>query len=126
MATRMLVPLDGSELAEQALPCASMLASGMGADLVLLRAVSMPAEEQELLTRAEVGPETPSAALEIEAAGYLQRVASRLQETGVRAELVIRSGPAAETIVGLCEAGRHQADRDGHARLWRHQPLDPR
>ena len=105
MATRMLVPLDGSELAEQALPCASMLASGMGADLVLLRAVSVPPEEQELLTRAEVRPETPSASLETEAAGYLQRVASRLHDVGVRAELVVRSGPAAETIVDYVKQG---------------------
>jgi nucleotide-binding universal stress UspA family protein len=50
MATRILVPLDGSSLAEQALPCALTLARGLGAELVLLRAIWIPPDILDMLT----------------------------------------------------------------------------
>jgi nucleotide-binding universal stress UspA family protein len=54
MAAQILVPLDGSPMAEQALPCAMTLAQGLGVELVLLSAVSIPSDAQEILSNAGV------------------------------------------------------------------------
>ena len=63
MTNRILVPLDGSNLAERALPCAQMLARGLSAELVLLRAISLPAEVKDTLGDSEVDVEKALAAL---------------------------------------------------------------
>jgi nucleotide-binding universal stress UspA family protein len=71
---RILVPLDGSHVAELALPRATDLARPAGATVVLLRAtaahtiVGDPAEAQILAVR--------------EAEEYLERVAARLRAEG--------------------------------------------
>jgi nucleotide-binding universal stress UspA family protein len=56
METRILVPLDGSRLAEQALSCAMTLGRGLPAELVLFRAVSIPSDVQEALDKADLKP----------------------------------------------------------------------
>ena len=43
--TRLLVPLDGSELAEEALPYAKTLGKGLGVRIELLRVVEPPPRE---------------------------------------------------------------------------------
>jgi nucleotide-binding universal stress UspA family protein len=99
MASKILVPLDGSELAEQALPCAVMLARGLPAELVLMRAVSLPSDVRELLDNADLEPAEPLERLQTEAASYLGRVASRLEQEGLRVHQVVLGQPAAEAIV---------------------------
>ena len=54
MVTEILVPLDGSPLAEQALPCAMALSRGLADELVLFGAVSIPPDTQEILGKAGV------------------------------------------------------------------------
>jgi nucleotide-binding universal stress UspA family protein len=88
MYTRLLVPLDGSALAETALPYAEALAALTGGTLYLVRAA--PPDEQ-------------AAAL-----AYLQQVAQRLQAQGMSVEPRVLTGPAAEAIA--YEALRCQAD----------------
>ena len=61
METRILVPLDGSRLAEQSLPYAMTLGRSLPAELVLLCAVSVPSDVQEALEKAgltKIGPVT--------------------------------------------------------------------
>ncbi len=89
-----LVPLDGSELAEQALPLAELLAQQSGGKLRLLQA--MPPIVA-----------TPEAAIPIEpileqADDYLKRVAARLADTGVQATTSSRYGFPTDSIL---EAG---------------------
>ena len=52
MKTRVVVPLDGSPLAEQALPWAMTLGRGLPAELVLFHAVSIPSGTQGILDNA--------------------------------------------------------------------------
>jgi len=99
MATRILVPLDGSSLAEQALPCATTLARGSGAELVLLRAVWIPPEILEMLNESTVELNAIVGQLETEANGYLRTLVEQLREAGLSARPVVRRGPAAETIL---------------------------
>lgn len=91
MLTTILVPLDGSTLAERALPYAESLARSAGARMLLLRAIQAhafpgtdPADEQLKAVEA--------------AESYLQRVASGLQ-TGTAIETIAFYGDPVEAIV---------------------------
>ncbi len=80
---RILVPLDGSALAEQALPYAQVLAERSGAEILLVRVVPPewpdgPAEAREHLREVH------------EARSYLGEIAGRIESRGVR---VLRSVP---------------------------------
>lgn len=99
MVSPILVPLDGSRLAEQALPCAVMLGKGLSAQLMLLRAVSMETDADEALKQIglEIGRLMDQA--EAEAEGYLENVAAQIRELGLDVSQVVRRGPAAEAIV---------------------------
>jgi nucleotide-binding universal stress UspA family protein len=114
MYKRILLPLDGSKLAEQALPHASAQAQGFRAELVLLRvAESIPhapgvsAADLERVRRQTV----------LWAQEYLERVTGQVQEQGIQVESAIVEGrPNAEIIrfaetnhidmIVLCARGR--------------------
>ena len=103
MATRILVPLDGSNLAERALPCATMLARGLPSELVLLRAISLLSDVKEILADAGLKADAALAQLEAEADGYLRKVADQLEEADLHAHVVVHQGPAAEAILDYAE-----------------------
>lgn len=100
--TKILVPLDGSALAEAALPRALELAQDSGAKVELLRAV-------EASTLPGVDPTEAQIKVVQEGETYLADVAARLRAGGVQAvETSVWYGPAAYAIV---EAGQlHKAD----------------
>jgi len=103
---KILVALDGSELAEAALDHAQKLASDPESEIVLLRVSVDPA--------AEFSFSDPHIAnniiqeLETETLSYLQSVRSKLQRAGFRASFLIHQGAIAETI--LQTAAEIQAD----------------
>jgi nucleotide-binding universal stress UspA family protein len=117
--------LDGSALAERALPCAVMLARGVPAELVLFRAVSIAPDLEEMLRFTDLGGEVPWEELEVQACDYLNQVADRIQEAGLGIHKVVRRGPAAEVIVDYAEQMAVQQivmathGRSGISR-WRH------
>jgi nucleotide-binding universal stress UspA family protein len=76
-ADRILVPLDGSALAEMALPKAlELLSDGPDATLILLRAA-------EATTLPGIDPIEAQVAVVREAESYLAAVADRLREQGI-------------------------------------------
>ncbi len=95
-ACAVLVPLDGSTLAESALPAAERLADDLGGGLLLLRVV--PHSRHEMPLSAET-----IASEEAIARAYLARVAGRLGGQGRRILIEVRVGAAAAAIeaVGL-------------------------
>ena len=97
-----LVPLDGSQLAESALPKAIELCQGPGARVLLVRATEAHRLPGVDLTDAQV--EVVS-----EAEAYLGQVAERLRAQGIgKVETSVWYGPAPYAIV---EGARlHQAD----------------
>jgi nucleotide-binding universal stress UspA family protein len=109
MATQILVPLDGSSLAEQALPCAIALVRGLPAELVLLRAIWIPPDIQELLDESTVELNAIVDRLETEANGYLSPLVEQLRDAGLDARHTVQRGPAAETILDF--AGRTGIDQ---------------
>jgi nucleotide-binding universal stress UspA family protein len=92
MLKKILVPLDGSELAERGLTYATALATSTGAQLVLLRAA---------LSHTFIGVdsrERQTGAIQ-EAELYLDDVATWVRAGGFTCEAVVTYGRAAESII---------------------------
>lgn len=99
MLNRILVPLDGSTLAESALPVAARLARATGGTLLLVRAF------QAVLT--EFSPMigvTGAGADEREASAYLARVRERDDLRQIAVETVALGGAVARAIVDAAAA----------------------
>jgi nucleotide-binding universal stress UspA family protein len=102
---RILVPLDGSPLAEQVLPYLEPLTAKLGSTIILLRATKAPgtlifgtAAGAEPVGGPVVDP-TPLVERERqEAAAYLRVVAEGLRRNGVAVECEQAEGPAEEII----------------------------
>ena len=103
MTSQILVPLDGSALAERALSCALMLAQGLPADLILLCAVSIPPDFEDVLRDVPEDVEAQIEQLGDEARGYLSEVAARLKASDLSVRATVEWGPAAEVIVDYAE-----------------------
>lgn len=103
MEARILVPLDGSRLAEQALSCALTLGQGLSAELVLFRAVSIPSDVREALDKVRLKPDPLLDQLETEAGEYLDAMSHLLPKNGLSFGHVVRRGLAADAIVDYVE-----------------------
>jgi nucleotide-binding universal stress UspA family protein len=106
MLKRILVPLDGSALAEQAIPMAGRLARATGGSVVLLRVIIPPVEygygSSTLYSPFHIVEQALHNDLE-EATHYLQRTATS-QLAGIETEVVARSGAAAAMIFSVVDA----------------------
>jgi len=97
----LLIPLDGSELAEQVLEPALALGTLMAADYSLLR-IYGPVIETEIdpLGRARVGGfDRPPEELKVAAETYLQRVAERLRAKGLTVQTHAMLGQRAAVAI---------------------------
>jgi len=103
MGTRILVPLDGSRLAEQALPYAMTLGRSLPADLVLLCAVLIPSDVQAALEKAGLRPDPLIEELETEASEYLEAMSHLLAKGGLSFSYAVLRRPAADAIVEYAE-----------------------
>ena len=95
---RLLVPLDGSDTSERALPAAAALAAAYGAELGLMRVVpTVDTVSGDQSAPARLLPTTTAAMLEVEAAeagSYLERIAGGMRQEGrVVATAVGRGDP---------------------------------
>ena len=100
MYSRILVPLDGSKLAEGALPHAVAHAERFGAQLILLKVLG-PLPEPAMAGRSVVrGAEERSAEL---ARQYLQDLAEPIREKGVEVEVLTLEGKPYVEIIGYAE-----------------------
>lgn len=110
MYQHILVPLDGSELAEQAIPHARKLAQPP-ARLSLLRAMPqeyIAAVEQAGRYASKFSTEETLAKAEAEERAYLSRVAQELQQEGYQVSTQVTRRGAAEAILDY--ANHHGVD----------------
>jgi nucleotide-binding universal stress UspA family protein len=110
MYQHILVPLDGSKLAEQVLPQVKKSA-GSETDITLLRA--MPAEyvaavEQAGRYTTTFSPEEQLARTQAEEQAYLEKIAEKLRAEGYQVHTQVSRGHAADTIVDY--AHHHPVD----------------
>jgi nucleotide-binding universal stress UspA family protein len=115
-----LVPLDGSKVAEAVLPFVQEMARRFDSEVTLIHVVAplsklvaetMPSSLEPTGAAAAVGLEAASEALKAEREGarsYLEGVAERLKVEKVKARAEIVEGAAGDTIVEY--AGREGVD----------------
>jgi nucleotide-binding universal stress UspA family protein len=109
MYDKIVVPLDGSPLAEGVLEHVRALASCMGSQILLLHVLGYPHYDY-LITDASMAASLRSA-MEADACDYLHNVAAQLQTAGLKvtAEVISVSGPVADAIIDYA--------REKHAEL---------
>jgi nucleotide-binding universal stress UspA family protein len=124
---RVLIPLDGSELAEQALGPATELGRLMGADYTLVRVLDPDTVPDPVATD---GPNGPLVCLSEEARNYLGQVAGHLRAERLRVQTRVVLGPPAAAIIEECAAeaadviAMQTHGRGGLGRLWRGSVAD--
>ena len=106
MYERILVALDGSEVAEQILPHVEALGRALGSTLIVLRATKTPDQVIAELNAGAVAPAAgiidPEPIIEAEreeAKAYLAQVAARLRAHGLTVQTEQLPEPAAEAIL---------------------------
>lgn len=101
MYRKILVPLDGSKVAEGALPHAKALAYSVGAELILLTVGANPA-----LDFAFSDPGLAQSAVqeqEERSKKYITEIESQLKSAGFKTSTLLRVGSVADVILGVAE-----------------------
>lgn len=101
MYKKILVPLDGSPLAEAVLPHAQALAKSEGAEIVIMRVPVTPS--MEFLARNPAMAEKIIEEMEEETQEYLKIETEVLKKGGTKVSSVMREGPIPETILSVAD-----------------------
>ena len=107
--TRLVVPVDGSPLAEESLPVASSISRRLGTPIYLIRVVNPidllpPAIGMAEAVPAEVYAET-QAEIEKDAHDYLDREAKKLRDQGLTVTTRVLTGTPATSIIEATQLG---------------------
>ena len=106
MYEKILVPLDGSALAERAIPHAREIARGSRSEILLLQSVTFPLP---VVPEAGLIPDGKwLAGAKKEAARYLEGIAAPLREAGVRVRTLLDERSPADAILHV--AMREEVD----------------
>jgi len=101
MYKKILVPLDGSQLAESVLPHAQALAKSEGAEIVLLRVAVTP--DASLFSRNPAEGSNIVKVIEEEAQDYMKMELSKLKKKHVKVSGITRDGPVPDTILEVAK-----------------------
>lgn len=101
MYKKILVPLDGTPLAEAALTHAEKIAKKDGAEIVILRVPDHI--EPKFPVQAYVESIRQQKEADEEAEAYIHEKVSVLNEEHIKAEGITREGPVMETILAVAE-----------------------
>ena len=120
MVIKILVPLDGSELAAKILPRVEELAKTYQAQVTLITIGHFSSSIGVLDSTSEVIKEATTYEKKI-SERYLKKTVNALQENGLKVDWVYAEGVPAETIVAY--AGRQNMDliaiaTNGNGRAW--------
>lgn len=101
MYKKILVPLDGSPLAETVLPHAEALAKLEGAEIVILRVPATPTAEY--FARDPAIGESIRQDIEIEAKDYVNKAVDALKNDQIRVTGIVQEGAVPETILAVAD-----------------------
>ena len=101
MYKKILVPLDGSELAEAVLPHARALAKSEGAEIILLRVPVLP--NTAFLARDPALASIILKDMEEETEDYMKAEVSKRKEEGAKVKGITREGPVTDTILEVAK-----------------------
>jgi len=99
MFDHLLVPLDGSSLAERGLHHAARVALAFDSQITVLRSVERQVGEGMTQAAEPLTWQMRKA----EAVAYLDQIVSQLAQVGVRIDRLVVEGNAAEQIIDLCQ-----------------------
>ena len=108
MYQRIVVPLDGSDIAELAIPDAERMARLTGAPIHLIRIVDPTQLPWYGAYADSMGATAMQGALgdeEFVSDGYLAMVAKRIAELGIEVDYEVRHGRTAKTLVAAAQPG---------------------
>lgn len=108
MYSRIIVPLDGSEVAESALPNATGLARALNIPLLLVRVVDITHSPPMVGSGVVPSYELNFEMIEeerVEAREYLDNMVQRLSGDGLEVQRELREGPVARRIVESASPG---------------------
>jgi len=110
MYERILVALDGSELAERILPHVETLGRALGSTLIVLRATQ---SSEQIIAGLNAGAMSPAMGIvdpnpiieaeREEVDGYLAQVAARLRASGLTVQTERPAGPAPDVIIRVAD-----------------------
>ncbi len=100
MYNRILLPLDGSAIAEQALPHAIALVERFQAELIILRTFEPLAEKIGMMGDLVKRAEDVTRAI---AEKYIENISASVQERGIRVKSIIIEGRPHSEIVRFAE-----------------------
>jgi nucleotide-binding universal stress UspA family protein len=103
MYKRVLVPLDGSALAESILPFVEQVAGPLDAEVVLLSVIEPPSAGEVVASAGVVSPDAWRVR-EVEVKQYLAGVEQRLSAKGLRVQRRLQMGRAAHEILATATA----------------------
>ena len=103
MYKKILVPLDGSKLAEVALPHAESLAIKYDAGLVLLTVVTPPIMTGRGTEAMKLFEEQIDTLMQ-DAELYLKGLKGSFKKRGIKAEILVQYGSAVESIIKTADA----------------------
>ena len=103
MLSQVLVPLDGSELAEQALPYAEQVVASTG-EIILLSVVDVPDFPIYTIYPIPISPPEPDYSTVVNdmltnTKEYLDKLANNLRLSGHRVKTIVKSGESATCII---------------------------
>jgi nucleotide-binding universal stress UspA family protein len=100
---RVLVPLDGSKLAEQVLPAIIPIAAALGCEVALLRVLVVDTDGP-FAGRWYLPQNSSFEAADQDARSYLECLASHIEGQGIRVSTAVQLGSVAKSIVDYAEA----------------------
>lgn len=104
MFKRILVPLDGSDRAEQAIPCAARIARASDGAVILMQVAPIPVDfRAEAKRPSEVYPENIIEEGKSLAFNYLDNVRRMAELVGVETETRVKHGDVAPSILAAVE-----------------------
>ncbi len=103
MFKRILVPLDGSNRAEQSIHVAARVARAQGGSVILLRVATAPIDTGKFSSSIGYTEEIVNADLK-ETASYLEDIAGSSELTGIPTEVNALTGAVAPTILSVAES----------------------
>lgn len=107
MFKRILVPLDGSERAEQAIPTAARIASGSGGSVILLQVIDVVLFSHTYVAHPSLIESLLETSMN-EARKYLTEVTASSMFNGIPTEIYVPFGSAASQILSVADSS--QAD----------------
>lgn len=104
MLKKILVPLDGSVRAEQAIPTAARIARVYEGSVVLVQVLHPPVEHEAYMPEFSALIQTPLDAALSQAADYLKGITYRSDLADVKTEIQVDVGSPASTILAITES----------------------